>query len=254
LKSEVKLEEAVAIRNLVEHKAQLPNDLTYLTQVAYRPELPSDEIEELTRIMNLQGEEWNTAVTDHMFNPSGLPEKAVRSLYASGLNKWYPMRASSSPFMSGILITGTPYNSVDWTTPNLQGDHEYIVDSSMCLTSTLSDAVLAISYMRYPVKANGDTLIPDDEDLKEAIVHYCLYRYWLTRSFLREPNADKERDYHLSRYEVLMAKAGGELNLPTLDELENLKNLTNRLVPRSNQYDNFFSKLNNRESADTMSH
>lgn len=124
----------------------------------------------------------------------------------------------------------------------------------MCLTSTLSDAVLAIAYLRYPTTASGDTLIPDHEDLKEAIVHYCLYRYWLAQSFLREPAAIKEREFHLLQYQTLITKAAGDLNLPTLDELENIKNMTNRLVPRTNQYDSFFMKLNNREVAQSISH
>lgn len=45
----------------------------------------------------------------------------------------------------------------------------------------------------------------------------------------------------------MKAKAQATLNSPDISTMENIKNQVQRLVPRSNQFDNFFSKLNNRE-------
>ena len=38
------------------------------------------------------------------------------------------------------------------------------------------------------------------------------------------------------------------LNLPTIDKLENLKNINNHLVPRNNRYSQLFQTLNNQEN------
>jgi hypothetical protein len=87
-------------------------------------------------------------------------------------------------------------------------------------------------------------LIPDHEDLKEALMHYVYYRIYLAKTFMHEQNSNNERDYHLSRFQLLGIKAISDLNSPSLGVMENIKNYYNRIIPRENQADSFYSQLN----------
>lgn len=126
--------------------------------------------------------------------------------------------------------------------------HEYVVDPGGCITTTLPKGYLLVSYLRNPTDSTGHLLIPDNEDLKEAIFHYVLYRYFLTRAIRKEQGSAQERDYHRMMFGMLKQKAAGALNSPSIDELENIKDHRDHLVPRGNRYNGMFSKLNQKET------
>ena len=109
------------------------------------------------------------------------------------------------------------------------------IDPDGCITTTLPKGFLLISYMSYPIDKHGDAMIPDDENLKEALMHYVYYRIYLAKSFLHEQNSTQERDYHLNRFQILGIKAVGDLNSPSLGVMENIKNNRNRILDRSHQ-------------------
>ena len=91
-------------------------------------------------------------------------------------------------------------------------------------------------------------MIPDDEVLKDALFHFVMYRFWLARSMTGEQGSAQQYMYHQQQYSHMGKRAVARLNMPTVDGLENIKNLTQRLVPRSNLYDTAFSRLSNREN------
>ena len=126
--------------------------------------------------------------------------------------------------------------------------HEYTVNPDMSLTTTLKDGVLYVAYLRFPKNDSGDVLIPDNEELKEAIMHYCMWRYYIKKSLIGEDKSQQERDYHKQQFGLMKAKAQATLDSPDIAQMENLKAIRDRLNPRDNMYDNFFSKLNSRES------
>lgn len=119
---------------------------------------------------------------------------------------------------------------------------EYTISSNGVLTSTLRDATLLVSYLGYPIDENGDHLIPDDENLKEALFHYVLYRYWLQKDLMKESGADKRMQFHLQMWSTLANKALS-INLPSLGTLENIRANRSRLIPRGNSFDKFFGDL-----------
>lgn len=80
------------------------------------------------------------------------------------------MRASTSPFMKSICTSEQLLFCTDC-------NHEFVVDSSLVLTSTLKNGTLLVAYKGYPVDEEGLALIPDDETLKEALFHFVLYNY-----------------------------------------------------------------------------
>jgi len=80
------------------------------------------------------------------------------------------MRLTSNPYHQSICLNNGLMYCTDC-------DHEFSVSPSLVLTSTLLSGVLKVAYLAYPTDDEGYQLIPDDESLKEALLHYVLYRY-----------------------------------------------------------------------------
>jgi len=226
----------------------LPSDLRYLTQILYKKynEVSEEDIIEIQKIMNLESVKWSPAIL-HMDNPQGLPTKAAQTSLASFA--WRPMKGTTNSFLIAISCTPSLF-------PQLENNitacndcaHEFTVDANGIITTTLNEGVLAVSYLRFPKDDALNVLIPDSETLKEAIVNYCLWMYYTKRDIMGEINMDKKLVYYKQMFGFMAAKASAELNSPDLTQMENLKNMMQRLVPRSNQYNNMFSKLSNKEN------
>jgi hypothetical protein len=225
-------EVAVAV---TEHTTTLPPNLKFLNQVVYRTE--ESALTELTSYLewSMGLEQTSEAVLNYMSNPAGLVLKGVEA-NSELFDTWRPMKAATSDFHSML-------GCVETSKSQAACDHTYSVNSSLVLTTTLKNGYLILSYQAYPCTDDGDALIPDNEDLKEALVHYCMYRYWLSKSNIKEEGARSERDYHLSRYQTLKAKASAALNMPDLAQLENIKNMTSRMMPQSTGFSKLFKGI-----------
>lgn len=196
-----KLQEFSCRITISNHKAQLPKNLVYLTQIAYTTETEIDD----------------------------------RTI-------WKAMKLSSNPYLGEICIDDTLVNCDSCT-------HEFGVDTNLVLTSTLKEGTLVVAYSGYSFTEDNDFLIPDNESLKEAVLHYILYRYWMSKYQHKEEGAEQRMIFHLDMWNTHSAKAAGELNMPDVSTLENIKNERNRLVPRTNRFNQLFTTLGNREYA-----
>lgn len=223
LRTDQMLEGKLAAITLTSHKAQLPSDLKYLVQIAYDDTPCSDSLDDCYPELSLP-------TNSELSNKFLLGETM----------KWKPMKLASNPYHMSICLD----NSLVQCT---QCEHEFSVSTSLILTSTLKEAALLVAYLGLPTDEDGGLLIPDNEEVKEALLHYALYRHWMAKYSMKEDGAEKRMERHLSMWNTLSKKAAGNLNLPDVNEMENLKNQFNRLVPRENQFQKFFLNLNNRE-------
>lgn len=219
------LQQAVSLQDVTKHKSQLPLDLQFLTQVAYKTR------SDLTNIQGLAQE-------------LALPNNSGWFTDNSGISRigFSPMRLATNPYHNSICLDEHIANCPDCK-------HSFTVSPSLVLTTTLKDGHILVAYLKFPTDDNGDALMPDDETLKEAIFHYVLYRYWLSKYQMKEDGADTRIKFHLNMWSTLKVKALN-LNLPDVNEIENLKNIRNRLVPRSSRFDQLFLTLGNRENID----
>lgn len=151
------------------------------------------------------------------------------------------MRLASNPYHEMICEDKTLMYCTDC-------DHEFSVSPSLILTSTLLSGTVMISYLGYPVDEDGYQLIPDDETLKEALFHYGLYRYWMSKYSMKEEGSKERLQFHLQMWGALSLKATGNLNMPDLNQMENLKSQFNRILPRENRFQQMFLTLGNREN------
>jgi ribonucleotide reductase alpha subunit len=115
------------------------------------------------------------------------------------------------------------------------------------IKTTPKNCIVLISYKAY-ASDNGEYMIPDNENLKEALTNYILYRLYDAK-MKAEPNQfnQAERTMHLQRYNILAARAKGELNMPDVGTMENLKNIRTRMMPRTNMFESGFQSLNQPE-------
>lgn len=150
-----------------------------------------------------------------------------------------PLRRTSNFFMNMVHCDDDFY-----TCPECA--YEYNISNNGTITTTMKDGILAVSYKHLPVDDNGDILIVDNEDLKEAITHYCLYKYYLRKSLYNEESSERQRDWHLARFNALAIKSRS-IDLPDIDQLENMANYATRIVPRRHMYDTYFTQLGSKE-------
>lgn len=95
---------------------------------------------------------------------------------------------------------------------------------------------------------DGNFLIPDSEYYKQALRAYIMMRIWEYRMNMKEEGADKLHMNYSNQWSLMKAKATAEVNLPSLDELENIRNIQTRLVPRYRRYFSFFGNLGKEEN------
>jgi hypothetical protein len=211
----------VALIEVCGHKGQLPSDFAYLTQVA-----------------------WQTSNTTMTSDPVvTLPNEGLSTALFTTAPRigWSPMRLTANPYFGSICLDDSIINC-----PTCY--HEFSVDENLIITTTLLEGNIMVAYLGYPTNDEGDALMPDSEELKDAILHYVLYRYWMMKYQMKEEGADKRMEFHLTMWSTLSAKAAGSLNMPDLSTLENIKNFRNRLVPSENQYAGMFLNLTSAEN------
>ena len=213
------------------HKVKLPVDLKYINQIIYYNNSNTTKQDLLT----LLREEIRSDIE---------PSNVVLKGYIN--EKWRPLKLNTSPFAK--LLYCDPISEC------VHCEHEYTIDESMVLTTDLKKGIIAISYKAYPKDDSDEYLMPDDEDLKEALMYYCMYRYYLTK-LSGAAMSDKsllnfyiqERQMCLKMFETLKAKYVGNSNQPTIDQIENIRKMRDRLVPRTDGYTKLFTNLNNDE-------
>lgn len=184
-----------------------------------------------------------------MTNPDGLPEKAVHVFADLSRIRWKPLRASSNPFLRTINSPTSLFTDSDFdpaNSPNLRCDHEYSVDHTGCITTTLPEGLLLVAYERFPQGQDGIAVIPDDADVKDAIMYYVLYMHYLRLSIISdEQRHEQKAERFLDKFQTLKIKVSGK-NFD-IDTMENIKAHRDHLVPRTERYNSFFSQLNQRE-------
>lgn len=222
LRSDQMLESKLALIHVTNHKAELPEDLKYLTQVVFKD---------------------TNCATDSCFPELNLPPNSDLQSKLDGVSmiNWQPMRLTSSPYHQSLCLDDSLLNCQVCS-------HEFSVSTNLVLTTTLKTGALMVAYIGLPMDTDGKLLIPDNEEVKEAILAYVLYRYWMSKYNMMEQGSDQRMQHYLSMWNTLSKKAAGNLNLPDVNELENLMSQFNRLVPRENRFQQMFLTLSNRES------
>lgn len=229
----------LALRKVIDHKTVLPDDCKYVYQIAYRKCSNLDIENDLKKAIGID---------NIYFENSNITHNWLYTTYGKNNIQWRPLRLNPSPFASALHC--------GYTIPLCpECEEDYTITEDMILTTSMKEGFILISYLAHPSNSEGDALIPDNQDLREAIMHYCLYRFFMSKVIMNmgvDQGAERQRDFHLGLFETLNAKAAGSMNLPGIDELENMKNRQKRLVNTTSAYDSLFINLGSKVTENNL--
>jgi len=135
------------------HKTTLPTDFKYLIQVM-----------DTTTVTSASADTFLSETTD-------LPEESTWTLATTNSMYGYkPMRLTSNPYHSSICLDTTISYCTDCV-------HEFSISPNLVLTTTLETGTALLSYLAYATDDEGCVLIPDNEEVKEALQYYIFYMY-----------------------------------------------------------------------------
>jgi hypothetical protein len=236
-----KYEDVVVMLKVTNHSTQLPDDIKYINQMFYT--VSNDlSYEQLIGLVNESlGISEDKANYYHMAYPDNLAKQILNAGY---FNRWFrPLRRESGSF-------GTEPCTFNKVPNTRQCNHRYTIYGKQSIQTTFPEGCVLLSYKRYVRDCDGIDLVPDNEDLKDALFHFCMYRWWMSRMTYKEEGSQGQMQFHLQQYMMLGKKAAANLTSPDIDQLENIKDTRNRLVPREYFYDKGFGQLSNRENID----
>lgn len=177
------------------------------------------------------------------------PEYKVQKEYLDRFIKpthqsnWKPLRYTSNSFHSLYMCKNSPNHLI------LKHCNETfsINPRNKCFVTSFSKGYLAVAYAGLPTDdKTGQFLIPDKESIKKAIETYCLKRYWQYQLNMREEGASQLYQLYSQEYELLSAKATGELIMPDFIEYQNLRNV-NKFIKEDSPFSTALGALNNDE-------
>lgn len=126
-----------------------------------------------------------------------------------------------------------------YTFPN---NDSFIMENGWFKTS-FKEGTLDIKYDAMPLDEEGYPLVPDHESFRDALFWYIAYKYFY-RKAIKE---DKFRWFYQDaeqKYRYYVGQAGAEGMMPDEFTLENIKRNYLRMVPKINDYKNFYRNLN----------
>lgn len=228
-----------ALIDLDEHVAALPSNFITLKGAGI---MQMNSADEQLQLNNYLAEILSLNEPNNRFIiPQNLIEKVITHI---GTNRITVMQKNSSTLLAPNLQNNTSYSSNDKPV--------YNICAGNILMSNVKKGLIIISYLSLPTDAaTGDLLIPDDEDLKQAVYHYCMYRYYEKMIVLARDSMmnhyKQERMFHLSQFQTLALKSKN-LELPDEATLENLVNIYNRNIKVDSGFESFYSNINDYET------
>lgn len=120
----------------------------------------------------------------------------------------------------------------------------YISDKDIYVS--FKSGLIRMSYLAIRLDCDGYPMIPDKEEYKQALVYQVQSmldrQQWRAQKLPEAIYRDSE-----SKWILYQRKAKAKARNPNLSQLENIKNMTVRLVPNLNSFRSFFNNLNKPE-------
>lgn len=122
-------------------------------------------------------------------------------------------------------------------------EYSYTVNDAF-INTNFKEGTIGLAYIGIPIDTEGFPMIPNDEGYKEAMLKYIVMKLKYPEYIAGRYPLYKELEHDWHKY---CAQARGNANMPSLDEMEAIKNQWVRLLPKMQEHKKFFRKLNSRE-------
>lgn len=226
LKIPAQYEKAMTVIPIKDYTGELPSDYELLELFAYK-DTPITEKE-------LQSIRYDLGDNSDLYY-SGFSQ----DLYY--ISQYKPLRLAQSPFALSVHCD-TCVNLVT------QAEHEYLVYPNNMIKTSFSEGTVCLAYRRYAKDKSGEYLVPDDEDYLDALRMYILMRLWEYRTNMKEQGAAQLFMFYSRKWAAKRKIVNGKLrNFKTLDEWENWRQQSHRLVRKEREY---YSGFGNRPEED----
>ncbi len=144
------------------------------------------------------------------------------------------------------------YDCPDCQIPNCCTEYTFYINDGYLVTNIVNTSTtgdlpkVCIVYLGIPVDDEGYPLIPDDVYYMEALASYVTYRLDYQR-WRKGSVPDKVYQAAELNWLYYVKAAKGAANMPSAAQLENIKNVWNRLIPKQNAYNGLFKGLSKQE-------
>ena len=133
----------------------------------------------------------------------------------------------------------------------LETQFTFYINDSYIITnindSTTTDtANVCVVYLGIPTDEDGYPLVPDDVYYVKALTSYITYMIDY-QEWRKGKQTDKVYQKSEQDWLFYVNSSRGSANQPSLQQLENLKNVWRRLLPITNDYDRNFKNFNKKE-------
>jgi hypothetical protein len=261
-------EEDICFINIENHRGDLPRGLVEIIQVALSTNhIDSKEclsttcsISDETKDCDIRNKDKCTeevvkecwSAHNQYFIPEqryldAIYEYDIRWMYTPYFYRnFIPMRLSTGT-MNSLLGMHRDYAR----DLSINSPYEYKILNNQIVTSNQTGTI-ALAYTRMPIDENGFPMIPDMQEYREAITKYIIYKMSYIRFLNNEPNFRGIYEKLESDWHWYCKQAKNAMLFPTtLDEKQNMKDITHRMLPISNGYYGFFGNINTPENFST---
>lgn len=213
----------IAVEN---YTAKIPMGVKYIEQIFYAE---TSSTEETVDVLLYTGDE------------TGITTKYWEFFDESSLRFWQPLRLSPSIFSNAYVCSNSPKIGA-------LSEHTYTVTKDRCLITSFENGVIALAGLTLPHTETGKLMIPDERDVREAIKYNILMNFFLKKDLLQLQGSNGMEQKYRSYWEMHAAKCRGNMMLPSIDQLENLRTQLGRLGQHNETYNNAFSNLSTSEN------
>lgn len=215
-------EETVVIKQVQNYETFLPCGLLQVNQILYKL---SDTFTE---------EDLCECKAANQVYKDFAAKNFINSNYVG--RSWLPLRASTNGFITSVLCSNSP-NLIT----NCQ--KEYTILPSGKVVTSFKDGWIIISYLRAPMDEHGDFLIPNDEELVQALRFYIMFRMWERRWNMKEEGAKERFEFYHGKWGLYKNMVRGSAKLPSSDQWQNIIEYSTSLLPKKDRYYNYFGTL-----------
>jgi hypothetical protein len=251
-------EEAVAFLKVKNYQCEIPFNLHQIIQIAKNTKITDPDVQTV-----VEAESTSTNDTDIPvpLDVNGLPETDYDIAYyrpyydlkydylswtmSGGYKRCYvPIRLSSNKFFNSIVCSenGSDCGIYDIT------KYEYTIIDGEILRFNFEKGYVAIAYLRNVTDEKGYPKIPDDISFITAIISYIRMQVMKQKYYAGQDGYERKMLHAEQDWHWYAKQASNKSLIPnSIDELENIRNQRNYMIPRTNVYNNYFGNLNNKE-------
>jgi hypothetical protein len=159
-----------------------------------------------------------------------------------------PVRLTNHSFFNSIVCSENGGDCGNTSALYHNTQYEYTIIEGKILRFNFESGLIALAYLRNPLDSEGLPMIPDDISFTNAIVAYIILKIMKREFYSGKEGSSNKMQVAEQDWQWYCKQASNKSLIPKgIDELQNLVEQTNYLIPRRNSYHNYFGNLNNRE-------